>query len=70
MALPGGNQTLNCEVHLQATGVGSGWQFALSRNQVKGFVSLGPGTQLTHFTTVYFSQNAGNTVSLPGLPLS
>lgn len=66
LSIPGGNQTLNCQVHVQASGVGSGWQMALSRNRVKGHVVLGPGTSLTHYTTVYYSQDASRTVRSPG----
>ncbi|GAB1310724.1 hypothetical protein MFIFM68171_00934 [Madurella fahalii] len=66
LSMPGGNQTLNCQVHVQANGVGSGWQMALSRNRVNGHVVLSPGTALTHYTTVYFSQDASNTGTLRG----
>lgn len=62
-ALPG-NQTVNCQVHLQASGASPGWQVAVNRNVVKGHVVLTPGTSLTHYTTVYFSQDAARTVSL------
>lgn len=60
-SLPG-NQTVACQVHLQASGASAGWQAAISRNTVKGRVSLSPGTALTYYTTVYFSQDAANTV--------
>lgn len=62
-ALPG-NQTVNCQVHIQASGASAGWQVAVNRNVVKGHVVLTPGTSLTHYTTVYFSQDAARTVSL------
>ncbi|KAK3309757.1 uncharacterized protein B0T15DRAFT_388053 [Chaetomium strumarium] len=65
-ASPGANQTLNCEVHLQATGASPGWQVALSRNTVKGYVVLPPGTALNYYTTSYFSQDAGKTCTLRG----
>lgn len=57
------NRTANCQVHLQAAGAGAGWQVALSKNVVKGHAVLPPGTQLSHYTTTFFSQDAGNTVS-------
>ncbi|KAK4156618.1 hypothetical protein C8A00DRAFT_30471 [Chaetomidium leptoderma] len=56
-----GNKTVNCQVHLQASGASPGWQVALKTNVVKGHVVLTPGTAVTHYTTVYFSQDAGNT---------
>lgn len=62
-ALPGSNQTVNCQVHLQTQGSTPGWQVALKSNVVKGHVVLSPGTTLTHYTTVYFSQDAAKTVS-------
>lgn len=57
------NRTVNCQVHLQTSGASAGWQVALKSNVVKGHVVLAPGTAVTHYTTVYFSQDAGNTVS-------
>jgi hypothetical protein len=63
-SLPGANQTVNCQVHLQASGASAGWQVALKTNVVKGHVVLSPGTTLTHYTTVFFSQDAAKTVSL------
>ncbi|KAK3938734.1 hypothetical protein QBC46DRAFT_264707 [Diplogelasinospora grovesii] len=60
-AYPGTNQTVNCEVHIQATGASAGWQVALSDNWIKGHVVLDPGTQLDYWTTSYFSQDAANT---------
>jgi hypothetical protein len=61
-SLPG-SQTLNCQVHLQANGASPGWQVALKTNVIKGRVYLTPGTSLTHYTTVFFSQDAGRSVS-------
>jgi hypothetical protein len=57
------SRTANCQVHLQASGAGAGWQVALTRNVVKGHVYLTPGDTLNYYTTVYFSQDAANTVS-------
>ncbi|KAL2126966.1 hypothetical protein VTI74DRAFT_11546 [Chaetomium olivicolor] len=64
--LPGANQTVNCQAHLQATGASPGWQVALKSNTVKGHVVLQPGTTLAYYTTVYFSQDASNTDTLKG----
>jgi hypothetical protein len=61
-ALPGINQTVNCEIHVQAAGASSGWQVALSDVTVCGHLVLDPGTRLDYFTTVYYSENAGSTV--------
>ncbi|KAK0734526.1 hypothetical protein B0T26DRAFT_632795 [Lasiosphaeria miniovina] len=65
-SLPGTNQTLNCEVHIQTAGTSPGWQVALKNNWVKGHLVLSPGTTLDYYTTVYFSQSASNTASLRG----
>ncbi|KAK3329858.1 hypothetical protein B0H66DRAFT_597422 [Apodospora peruviana] len=65
-SLPGTNQTLNCEVHIQATGASSGWQVALKDNWVKGHLVLDPDTCLDYYTQVYFSQNAAKTGTARG----
>ncbi|KAH6619425.1 hypothetical protein B0J18DRAFT_434069 [Chaetomium sp. MPI-SDFR-AT-0129] len=60
--LPGATtQTANCQVHLEAKGASPGWQVALQTTRVRGHAVLAPGTTLNHYTTVYFSENAGNT---------
>jgi hypothetical protein len=64
-SLPG-SQTLNCQVHLQANGASPGWQVALKSNVIKGYVYLTPGTSLTHYTTVFFSQDAGRSDTISG----
>ncbi|KAK3989886.1 hypothetical protein QBC44DRAFT_350181 [Cladorrhinum sp. PSN332] len=64
--LPGKNQTLNCQVHLEVTGAGSGWQVALGQNSVRGHVVLTPGTRLDYFTTVFFSEAAAKTSTVRG----
>lgn len=61
-ALPSANETANCEIHVQAAGASSGWQVAVSGVTVCGHLSLDPGTQLDYYTTVYYSENAGDTV--------
>jgi hypothetical protein len=65
-SLPGANQTLNCQVHLEVTGAGSGWQVALSQNAVRSHVVLTPGTRLDYFTTVFFSDAASKTSTVRG----
>jgi hypothetical protein len=62
-SLPGVNQTLNCEIHVQAVGATAGWQVALSDVNVNGHLVLDKGTRLDYFTTVYFSEDAADTVS-------
>ncbi|KAL2147694.1 hypothetical protein VTI28DRAFT_7046 [Corynascus sepedonium] len=61
---PDGNRTVNCQVHLQAQGASPGWQVALKSNVAKGHIILSPGTSLTHYTTVFFSQDASNTKTI------
>lgn len=61
-ASPGTNQTVNCEVHLQASGGSAGWQVALSHVNVNGHLVLDPGMSLDYYTQAYFSENAANTV--------
>jgi len=63
-SLPGQNQTVNCEVHVQAAGASSGWQVALSNVNVNGHLVLDEGTSLDYYTTVFYSENAGTTVCL------
>jgi hypothetical protein len=58
-----GDKTANCQVHLQATGASPGWQVAIKKNAVKGHLVLSPGSSLTHYTTIFFSHDAANTVS-------
>lgn len=62
--LPGTSQTVNCQAHLQAEGASQGWQVAVKSNTVRGQAVLQPGTSLTHFTSVYFSQDPAKTVSI------
>jgi hypothetical protein len=59
-----GDKTSNCQAHLQATGASPGWQVAIKKNVVKGYLVLSPGSSFTHFTTIFFSQDAANTVGL------
>jgi hypothetical protein len=59
-----GEKTVNCQVHLQATGASPGWQVAIKKNVVKGHLYLSPGSSLTHYTTIFFSQDASNTDTL------
>ncbi|KAL2017733.1 hypothetical protein VTK56DRAFT_1703 [Thermocarpiscus australiensis] len=64
--LPGANQTVNCQAHIQTTGASPGWQVAVKSNTVKGHVTLAPGTRLDYYTTVYFSEDASRTDTSKG----
>lgn len=61
-----GDGTSNCQIHITTTGGTAGWQYALKSTELKGSASLDPGSTLTVFTTVYFSEEASNTVSTFG----
>ncbi|OIW34602.1 hypothetical protein CONLIGDRAFT_638951 [Coniochaeta ligniaria NRRL 30616] len=61
--LPGTNQTVNCEIHVQAAGGSAGWQVALSDVNIDGHLVLDQGTRLDYYTTVYYSENAGSTTT-------
>ncbi|KAH8905223.1 hypothetical protein BR93DRAFT_970031 [Coniochaeta sp. PMI_546] len=61
--LPGVNQTVNCEIHVQAAGASAGWQVALSDVNIDGHLVLDQGTRLDYYTTVYYSENAGSTTT-------
>lgn len=58
-----GDGSSNCQIHIQTTGGTAGWQYALKSTELKGSASLDPGATLTVFTSVYFSEDASNTVS-------
>ena len=61
--LPGEKANLNCQVHLQGTGGSPGWQVALRETWVQGHLVLAPGTKLDYWSSAFFSQDAGRTVS-------
>lgn len=62
--LPGTNQTVNCEIHVQAAGASAGWQVALSDVNIDGHLVLDQGTRLDYYTTVFYSENAATTVCI------
>ena len=53
-------RTQNCQVHANLDGGATGWQVAVQSMTVRGFASLSPGSSLTAYGTVYWSQNAAN----------
>lgn len=58
-----GTSTDNCAVHIQSSGGSSGWQVAIREITYEGDVNLRGNSQLDTFTQVFWSENAGNTVS-------
>ncbi|TRX98092.1 hypothetical protein FHL15_000737 [Xylaria flabelliformis] len=57
-------RTVNCQAHVNFRGSATGWQFALKEHWSRGYLELdGAGVTLTQYLTVYFSQDAANTVS-------
>lgn len=61
------NRTVACEVHVSSSGGSPGWQYALSSNTIKAHLTLAAGATLNYYTTVYFSQDATNTVCFSNL---
>lgn len=64
------DRTANCAVHLQATGASPGWQVGIAAVDVRGRLVLDPGAALNYFVTTFWSQRAGDTVSLSSLALA
>jgi hypothetical protein len=58
-----GDSTDNCAVHIQSTGGSEGWQAAIREITYEGDVNLRGNSELDTFTQVFWSENAGNTVS-------
>lgn len=58
-----GESTDNCGVHIQSSGGSQGWQVALKEITYEGNVVLKGASELDTFTQVFWSENAGNTVS-------
>jgi hypothetical protein len=58
-----GTDTDNCAVHIQSAGGSAGWQVAVSQITYEGDVNLKGNSQLDTFTQIFWSENAGNTVS-------
>lgn len=63
-----GDSTDNCAVHIQSAGASAGWQVALRQVDYVGDVNLKGNSELNTFTSVFWSENASNTVSLVHLP--
>jgi hypothetical protein len=61
-----GTDTDNCAVHIQSAGGTPGWQAAVKEITYEGDVNLKGNSELDTFTQVFWSENAGNTVSCTG----
>jgi hypothetical protein len=57
-----GTDTDNCAVHIQSTGATPGWQVAVREITYEGDVNLRGNSELDTYTTVFWSENAKNTV--------
>lgn len=55
-------RSVNCQAHMSLGGGESGWQVAIKDIWTKGHLELEPDVKLTQFITVYYSQDAANTV--------
>lgn len=58
-----GTDTDNCAVHVQSSGGTPGWQVAVREITYEGDVNLRGSSELDTFTTIFWSENAKNTVS-------
>ncbi|KAI0424171.1 hypothetical protein F5Y09DRAFT_150570 [Xylaria sp. FL1042] len=57
-------KTVNCQAHINFGAPTTGWQFALRDHWSRGHFEIdGAGVTLTQYLTVYFSQDAANTVT-------
>ncbi|KAI5922594.1 hypothetical protein F4810DRAFT_720991 [Camillea tinctor] len=67
-AVPGSieSSTANCQVHVQAAGTTAGWQVGLRDVSVRGHAVLDPGAALEYYVTSFWSQDAGNTITIRG----
>jgi hypothetical protein len=59
-----GDDTGNCELHIQSTGGSQGWQVAVKEVAYQGNVQLSSGSQLDTITQAYWSDHAADTVSI------
>ncbi|KAE8828426.1 hypothetical protein HRS9139_07645 [Pyrenophora teres f. teres] len=59
-----GSNTDNCAVHVQSTGASAGWQVAVRGITYEGDVVLKGASGLDTYTQVFWSDRAGDTVSL------
>ncbi|PVI04592.1 hypothetical protein DM02DRAFT_691587 [Periconia macrospinosa] len=56
-----GDDTSNCEIHIQASGGTEGWQVAVKEVAYAGDVQLSSGSQLDAITQAYWSEKASDT---------
>lgn len=56
--------TANCQAHVSLADGAPGWQVGLRDLWSRGHVELEPGVTLKQYVTVFYSQDAGNTVSV------
>lgn len=57
-------RTANCQAHVSLADGAPGWQVGLRDLWSRGHVELEPGVTLKQYVTVFYSQDAGNTVSV------
>lgn len=57
-------RTANCQAHVNLADGAPGWQVGLRDLWSRGHVELEPGVTLKQYVTVFYSQDAGNTVSV------
>ena len=60
-----GSTTDNCAVHVQSSGASAGWQVAVRGVTYEGDVVLKGDSGLDTYTQVFWSDKAGDTVSVP-----
>jgi hypothetical protein len=58
-----GDDTSNCEIHIQSSGASAGWQVAVRDVAYTVDVALKPGSQLDTITQAFWSEKAADTVS-------
>ncbi|KAF2864754.1 hypothetical protein BDV95DRAFT_508581 [Massariosphaeria phaeospora] len=61
-----GDDTNNCQIHLQSTGGSQGWQVAVREVAYEGNVVLKAGSQLDAITQVFWSEKASDTSVITG----
>jgi hypothetical protein len=58
-----GDDTSNCEIHIQSNGASPGWQVAVKDVAYQVNVALKSGSQLDTITSAFWSEKAADTVS-------
>ncbi|USP77458.1 hypothetical protein yc1106_04732 [Curvularia clavata] len=61
-----GDSTDNCAVHIQSAGASAGWQVAVRQVDYVGDVVLKGNSELNTFTSIFWSESAGDTGVLTG----